>query len=107
MPKLTVRTSGVVITTPLDGSPETIADTVQCVHCQRHWIYLPKSGTKWGYCLNCAGITCGNRRCGENCVPAEQWLENVEQGRPEGHRRIIVPAGGVIESAPTPTLPDW
>lgn len=92
--RLSVRTSGVIITTPLDGGAVTMIDTVQCVHCQRHRAYVPKSGTKWGWCLACNGIHCATEKCAK-CVPSEQWLENVEAGRPEDYRpiRIAVPDG--------------
>ena len=85
--KLRVRTSGVIITTPLDGGPVTMVDSVQCVHCQRHWAYVPKSGTKWGWCLACCGIHCATEKCAK-CVPSEQQLENIEAGRPEDFRPI-------------------
>jgi hypothetical protein len=91
---LTARTSGVVITTPLDGGPATVEDTVQCVHCQRHRIYRPRSKTLWGYCMACAGLHCATDECA-TCVPAEARLENIEAGRPETHRKIIVANPGV------------
>lgn len=85
--KLRVRTSGVIITTPLDGGPATMVDTVQCVHCQRHRAYVPRSGTKWGWCLACSGIHCATEECAK-CVPAEQQLENIEAGREEDFRPV-------------------
>lgn len=84
---LSVRSSGVVITTPHDGGPATVQDTVQCVHCQRHQVYVPKSGTRWGWCLACHGVHCATEACSV-CVPAEQRLENVEAGRDEAYRPI-------------------
>jgi hypothetical protein len=84
--------AGVLIITPWDGGPVQMQDTVQCVHCGRHWIWKPGSGRRRGWCSLCNGITCGKKKC-DRCVPIEQWLENVEKGRPEDHRNIVV-AGG-------------
>lgn len=53
-------------------------DTVQCVHCQKHWAIEPGSGKRRGYCLNCGGPTCGARPCEEHCIPAEKMLEMME-----------------------------
>ena len=77
------RPSGLLITTPDDGGAETQLDTVRCVHCGRHHVYLQavlqaiRGGL--GFCPRCNGITCGEK-C-EACVPAEQQLENMEAGR--------------------------
>lgn len=62
----------------LDG--QCIADTVQCVHCQRHYERVPGSGKVRGFCLRCMGPTCGTARC-DVCVPFERKLELYEQGR--------------------------
>ena len=55
-------------------------DTLQCVHCGGHWEVNPGSGKLRGFCLRCNGPFCGPG-CA-NCVPTEQLLENMEQGRP-------------------------
>lgn len=96
---LTIRTSGVVETTPLDGSPKTYQDTVQCVHCQRHRVYEKGAGKLWGYCLLCGGPHCATTAC-SRCVPAEAWMENVEAGRAEDHRRILVANPGIVKEEP-------
>jgi hypothetical protein len=89
-----VRTSGHVITEYHDGRPARIDETVQCVHCQRHRVYTPATLKKdWAWCMLCAGTVCNRPECADRCVPAEQELENLEQGRPEGYRRIIVSGG--------------
>jgi len=89
-----LRPAGVLITIPDDGSLETQQDTLQCVHCFRHWV-LPRVAAlaaairgEFGFCARCNGITCG-KKCQE-CVHKEQWLENVEAGRPENYRPIRV-----------------
>lgn len=88
------REAGYIITTPHDGSRETVVGTFQCCHCQRHWTPQPGSGKKRGFCLKCMKVTCGREKC-DACVPAEQWLENAEKGRPADHRNVVVPSGWV------------
>jgi len=74
--------SGFLIVTPLDGGPEVSYPTVQCPHCDAHWVYRPGSGKRRMYCTRCRRYTCGQARC-DGCVPTEQWFDNLEKGRPE------------------------
>ena len=74
----------VFITDPSGGVHS--GDTVQCVHCAKHWQFKPGSGKTRGFCARCNGITCGSTAC-DTCVPAEQRLDNAEAGRP----RLWVP----------------
>ncbi len=91
---LYARTSGYVITEYPDGTAAKIEETMQCVHCQRHRVYTKATLRRdWCWCMNCVGPICNRPECGNACVPAEQELENIEQGRPEGFRRIIVSGG--------------
>lgn len=46
-------------------------ETLQCVHCMKHWIVEPGSGRRRGFCLNCNGPTCGAADCETRCVPFE------------------------------------
>ena len=77
------KPDGVLITTDDDTGKESQLDTVQCVHCGRHWLWekavQEAMGGKLGFCQSCAGITCG-AAC-QACVPKEQQLENIEAGR--------------------------
>lgn len=66
-----------------------VADTLQCVHCMAHFEVVPGSGNKRGFCTKCAGPTC-SPKCSGKCVPAEQWLTNVEKGLPEDFVPVIV-----------------
>lgn len=92
--KLTVRTSGYVITEYPDGRPAKIDETIQCRHCQRHRIYKRRTLARdWAWCVKCSGPVCNRPECADRCVPAEQEMENLEQGRPEGWRRIITSGG--------------
>lgn len=56
----------------------TVADTLQCVHCNAHWIVRTGSGITRGFCTRCMGPVCGPR-CA-TCRPFERWLESVERG---------------------------
>lgn len=59
----------------LDG--QVVADTIQCVHCGRHFIMIKGSGKERGFCLKCNGIICG-RKCIE-CIPFEKKLDTAEK----------------------------
>lgn len=88
---------GTLTTTPLDGGPATTQQLLCCVHCGYVWTPTPGSGKKRGWCGNCAGYICGHADCvAAGCVPLEAAIENIEAGRPETFRRIIVP----IDCAP-------
>ncbi len=76
-------------TTTLPGGQVFEADTLQCVHCQAIWQIKPGSGNVRGYCLKCNGPVC-SERCAKHCVPSEQLLENIEQGRPADFRPVIL-----------------
>ncbi len=49
-------------------------DTLQCVHCQKHWIVEPGSGRQRGWCLKCNGPLCGAQKCMTECVPFEKKI---------------------------------
>lgn len=87
-----IREDGELTFTPLDSDKKVTVGTMCCAHCNRHWIYQPGSGRRRGWCGRCAAFTCGSDKCSK-CVPIEQWLENVEGGKPEDFRKIIVPSG--------------
>lgn len=75
----------------MDGVPESVrqpsgfvfvdgkqvADTLQCVHCQAHFIVVKGSGRKRGFCHRCMGPTC-SPQCAA-CYPAQQQLEDEER----------------------------
>lgn len=53
-----------------DG-PKIEADTLQCVHCGKHWIVVRGSGIRRGFCMRCNGVTCGAHACETKCEPEE------------------------------------
>lgn len=59
----------------VDG--QQVADTLQCVHCQAHFVVVHGSGKKRGWCLNCGGPTC-SPKCAD-CYPAEKQMEDEER----------------------------
>ena len=67
--------AGVVL---IDG--QQVADTLCCVHCNRHWIVQRGSGITRGFCTNCMGPTCGHKKC-DGCYPLEKKLEDYEKGK--------------------------
>lgn len=82
------REAGLItISDPGSDKPLLEAATIQCVHCGRHWVPQPGSGRTRGFCMRCNGFICGPE-CQE-CIPVEQMLENIEQGRPLNYRPII------------------
>lgn len=50
------------------------ADSLQCVHCDLHWIVEPGSGAKRGWCHHCGGPHCGAPGCW-TCRPFQQQLD--------------------------------
>lgn len=77
-----------------DGRPQE-HDYLQCCHCGLHFQVIPGSGTRRGFCMRCAKVTCGAEKC-MACVPIEAFLDNVESGRPANHRDIVAPVGCTI-----------
>lgn len=64
-------------------------ETLQCCHCGRHWIVVPGSGRKRGFCTKCMQVTCGHAKC-DPCVPVEKQLDMIEKGKIDGIK-ISVP----------------
>ena len=48
----------------------------------------PFKATTWGFCHNCNGYVCGEK-C-KDCVPIEQWCDNLESGRPANYKPVRV-----------------
>jgi hypothetical protein len=71
----------ITISDPGSDKPLEVVKTVQCVHCGGHFPFGPGYTKHRGWCYRCNGAICGAKCL--DCVPIEQWLENVEKGRPE------------------------
>lgn len=69
------RASGHII---LEG--KEIASTLQCCHCNRHFISIRGSGITRGFCLGCMKVTCGSAKCDEH-VAFEKKLDLYEKGK--------------------------
>lgn len=76
---MSVKFAGAVL---FDGGSATgwtqIGDTLQCVHCGGHWMPVPGSGRRRGWCYRCDGPLCGHDVC-FTCIPEEKWLELCER----------------------------
>src|ERR1700680_2968789 len=66
------KASGAIL---IDG--EETAHTLQCPHCNSHFISRQGSGARRGFCTNCMAVTCGNPTC-DACVPFEKKMEQLE-----------------------------
>jgi len=71
------RPAGEILIVRPEGPPVSM-DTLQCVHCMKHWIVQPGSGRRRGWCTNCNGPLCGGEKC-FTCVP---FLKKVEGEAP-------------------------
>ena len=82
---------GIITSTPYDGGPAVTTDLVSCAHCAYTWAWVKGSGRMRGFCTRCNGITCGRPWCNANgCVCRMRQIENMEQGKPDSYRPIIV-----------------
>ena len=68
------KPAGVIL---MDGVE--IASTLQCPHCNSHFISRPGSGALRSYCMLCSAVTCGAQRCLEH-FPFEKKLDMYEKG---------------------------
>lgn len=87
-----MRADGELHAVDRETGKTTVTPTKQCAHCGRHWIFVPGSGRRRGWCTRCNGITCGNHDCHE-CVHWRQKIENAETGRPLDNRPLILSVG--------------
>ncbi len=72
------RPAGWTQLTNFDGS--TVEhDTQQCIHCQKHWQFIPGSGALRGFCYNCQGLLCGKPKCMRDCQHWEAAMEERER----------------------------
>jgi hypothetical protein len=50
----------VIIVAP--DAPTVERDTLQCVHCGKHWMVVKGSGRTRGFCMKCNGVHCGGQQ---------------------------------------------
>lgn len=62
----------------VDG--QEVAQTLQCCHCNTHFVSVHGSGKTRGFCMRCMKITCGSPGC-DACTPFEKKLEDYEKGK--------------------------
>lgn len=79
------KEDGFFISTPDDGSKETVMDCVNCAHCNRIWpigdaVNLIFKG-EMGFCRKCQHPICPGEGCKE-CIPVERMLEIKEGANP-------------------------
>lgn len=67
------RADGYMLVVRPEGPPIE-ADTLMCVHCNKHWAIKPGSGNTRGFCTLCNGPHCGSARCWQ-CIPLERKVE--------------------------------
>lgn len=80
------KAAGHITISSSDGTQEF--ETRQCIHCGKHWVYVPGSGTERGWCMRCHGLTCGAQKC-KNCVPYEAQIEIMEGAKEVTARRYL------------------
>jgi hypothetical protein len=64
-----------------------VDETLQCVHCAKHWAVRHGSGIRRGFCLKCQGPTCGTPACCR-CAPFEARLE-LREAEEQGKQAVI------------------
>jgi len=82
------KAKGYLLVTEPD-QPDIERETLQCAHCQKHWMIKPGSGIQRGWCFRCQGPTCGKRNCETKCVPAERMIEEIE-GKLHGAKNLTL-----------------
>jgi hypothetical protein len=77
---------------------EIQTDQVMCCHCGKFWTWQVGSGRARALCGRCGGISCGPMcPVWPNCVPYEEYIANIEAGRPVWTERPVkVSTGGVL-----------
>lgn len=82
----------ITIVDPGADKPLLEQKMLQCVHCGGQFPHQPGSGKIRGFCMNCNGPVCGPG-CAE-CVPVEQYLSNLENGREANFKPVFSSLSG-------------
>ncbi|GAC1502136.1 MAG: hypothetical protein NVS1B6_08640 [Steroidobacteraceae bacterium] len=70
------KTHGYATTGGPDGGVVEM-DCLKCAHCGVFWHVVAGSGTRRGFCLKCAAVTCGASQC-IPCIPEEARIDHME-----------------------------
>lgn len=85
------KASGYLVTADRNGN-KVERETRQCVHCQATWVYQPGSKRRYGFCLKCHGVICGNPECQQCKGPFEKQVEAALKNPPSGYKS----SGGLL-----------
>lgn len=66
---------------------QEVAHTLQCAHCNNHFVSIKGSGIKRGWCHKCSKPLCGAEPCMVTCVPFEAKLDAIDGGNGLKSRR--------------------
>lgn len=56
-----------------------VGHSMQCPHCNAHFLSRKGSGAHRSWCNNCAAVTCGKKECVEKCAPWEKQMCEIER----------------------------
>ena len=81
---------------------QEVAHTLQCCHCNKHFVSIRGSGKRRGFCTHCNKVTCGAKNC-DVCLPFERKLELAEGSKVQVKEfskvqmiQLIDPSGKVL-----------
>ena len=94
---------GFVITGPTLPGQAAEGDTHMCPHCMGHWRIQIGSGIQRGWCAQCNGPTCGQRKC-LPCIPWERAME-VHERKQNNINRLHYERTGVKLGNPNSPTP--
>lgn len=57
-----------------------VAATLQCCHCNAHFLSVRGSRIIRGFCMRCYSITCGKKEC-DVCIPFEKKISLIEKSK--------------------------
>lgn len=88
------KEDGAFFFTDQDTKETTQYQSLQCKHCGGHWQLQPGSGKIRGWCKNCEGPLCGEKKCMSECKHHMQWVEEEEAKAiaEQGQREALIEA---------------
>jgi hypothetical protein len=55
-----------------------VGNTLQCPHCNAHFLSIRGSKKRRAFCTRCGAVTCGKDTC-DACIPFEQRIDLCEK----------------------------